>query len=533
MILTKPENNAFEAIRVLLKYSNVKVTNSSLKKKLLQHFEFPTLTALSDVLNEFRIDNLAIFLNPQKLKDIPLPAIAHFENGMGYVTITKIEGDVIEWFHDQNGIIKENIDSFSQKWRGVTLLIQANENSGEISYNQNKINEVVDILRFPSVILFFVLSSFFFVYKVSIYNSAQDNKELYFLILTKFLGSIISFMLVWSYIDSNNSIIRRVCTLNNRTNCNNILSSNASKVFSWLSWAEVGFFYFIGGFLILLIDSNKMGFLRLLNFLAIPYTIWSIYYQWKIAKSWCILCLAIQILLWLEFYITNNISTQLIPNEKFNLFIFFIVPFFWVFMKQPLINIHRIDSLENNFQKIKFDPNYIKTILSNERILPPIFDGMKVLELGNFNAQHILIMTTNPTCISCADSFNKIIDFIKNNSDFKCKIIFRVSNSENSIEMRVVNTILNLPPEKMLNATFLWFKDIKQNFNHWNQKLNIGNSEINSTQINFHTRWLELCSIISHPTIFINNVEYPKIYEINELEKFCKIINNDGIAIQK
>ncbi|HEY2722735.1 MAG TPA: hypothetical protein VGI82_13465 [Chitinophagaceae bacterium] len=34
-----------------------------------------------------------------------------------------------------------------------------------------------------------------------------------------------------------------------------------------------------------------------LNIFALPYTLFSVYYQWKVAKQWCILCLAVQGLL--------------------------------------------------------------------------------------------------------------------------------------------------------------------------------------------------------------------------------------------
>ena len=34
-----------------------------------------------------------------------------------------------------------------------------------------------------------------------------------------------------------------------------------------------------------------------INILALPYTIFSVYYQWRVAKQWCVLCLVVQGLL--------------------------------------------------------------------------------------------------------------------------------------------------------------------------------------------------------------------------------------------
>jgi len=43
--------------------------------------------------------------------------------------------------------------------------------------------------------------------------------------------------------------------------------------------------------------SASLAIVSLFNLLALPYIIFSVYYQWRVAKQWCVLCLAVQALL--------------------------------------------------------------------------------------------------------------------------------------------------------------------------------------------------------------------------------------------
>jgi len=79
-----------------------------------------------------------------------------------------------------------------------------------------------------------------------------------------------------------------------------ILNSKASKTFG-ISWSEVGFFYFATTLLFLLIPGfdflSKATVISVANLAAVPYVFFSIYYQWKVARQWCPLCLTVQVVL--------------------------------------------------------------------------------------------------------------------------------------------------------------------------------------------------------------------------------------------
>ncbi|RYF33435.1 MAG: vitamin K epoxide reductase family protein, partial [Cytophagaceae bacterium] len=100
-------------------------------------------------------------------------------------------------------------------------------------------------------------------------------------------------------INSNNPFIQNLCNSDGKNNCNAILKSDASRITSWLSWSEVGFFYFTGSLLSLLFAPSSLFILAWVNVMALPYTIYSLSYQYR-NKTWCALCCTVQALLVLE-----------------------------------------------------------------------------------------------------------------------------------------------------------------------------------------------------------------------------------------
>jgi uncharacterized membrane protein len=541
MTLNPSEKNAFVAVNNLLKIAKVKVTETTLKSKLLQHSDFPTLISLSDVLTDLKVDNMATQINPYQLSEIPLPAIAHFEDGFGYGTINKIEDNHVEWLHEKMGIRRESIAEFSQRWQGITLLTQPNEKSGEENYSKNRKFEIIENFRNP-----FIISGLMLIVGCLIWNnfytiSIENLNNFYAFFIAKFAGVLVSCFLIWYSIDANNSFLKSVCEINSKTNCGNILNSEAAKIFGWLTWSEIGLFYFTGGFLALLFSNNlneTLQILKWLNVLALPYTVWSIYYQAFVAKEWCILCLTVQVLLWVEFFtllpISFTLNTEMI-DSFINLSLCFLsVTILWAFIKKPIQNSERFDETYNTLQKIKFDPDFVRGILSKERMLPPIFEGMKVLKMGNPEAENILKIILSPLCESCGKTFIEVQKFVNEHTNVKVEIYWAIEiNASNSI-IKNFSQIFSLPPKQMEYEILKWYKKLNNAMIERNQNKELMKvNDENFQQITYHQRWLELADIKKVPSIFLNNVELSKIFEINDITRLFQIYSTVGFANQK
>jgi uncharacterized membrane protein len=364
------------------------------------------------------------------------------------------------------------------------------------------------------------------------------NEGYYALLATKLIGTALSIMLVWYGIDANNAFLQSVCQLNKTTNCNNTLNSPAAKLTSWLSWSEVGLFYFVGGLLVLSPPApeggvnNNLLLLWGLGGFALPYTFWSVYYQWRVAKQWCPLCLAVQALLWIEAIIGFTMfgkSEFTFSLQHYPLFIihFSLVPALWAFLKPHLQKSMRFDTVERDLQRLKFDPDYLQGLLSKQRSLPPVFEGMKAIVLGNTQAEHHLILVSNPTCAACRRNHLAVESILQTTDNLSVTVILAANFDHNDEASKVTRQVLSLPTNQMPQALHSWFEKDGQPFKDWAAKVG-GNCDEDAAfeQLGLHLRWLELAGVTSTPASFLNSIELPKTYSPYEIPKLCTAFEN-------
>jgi uncharacterized membrane protein len=105
----------------------------------------------------------------------------------------------------------------------------------------------------------------------------------------KLLGLAVCVSLLVEEFGKPIAFVQQLCNLNRRTNCDAVLQSSAAKLFGWLGWSEIGFLYFSGGIVALIaseMPAHATTLLGLLTLAAVPFTFFSLYYQWKIVKKW-------------------------------------------------------------------------------------------------------------------------------------------------------------------------------------------------------------------------------------------------------
>lgn len=542
------DKNALDATKALLDFSNVPATRRGLKEALGQHPDFPSLSSLSDVLNDFQVPNISTRLTPDRLAEIPLPALTYLniEGGM-FAPLRSVNGS-IEWLHTQRGWQKDSISEFVHKWSGVTLLVEPNEQSGERQYAQNRRRETLAALRVVFIVGA-IIASLGLLLSSALRTFPWNQHSAYYLTgLTKLVGTIVSGTLVWYSLDTQNSFLQRVCQLNGKSGCQSILNTSAAKITDWLGWAEVGLFYFAGGLItwgagLLTGDVTQLdslsGSLYLLTVLALPYTIWSVYYQAKVAREWCVLCLTVQLLLWVELLLaithygfSNNLIVWMsnIDAWKTLLIAFVITPAIWAWIKPHLYKAAHYQPLYKEFQKLKFDPIYLEGLFNKQRVLPPIFDGMKVIEFGNSKAKNKLIVVANPTCAACQRNHKDLEKMLKNFDDLHVMSILAATPNDESIASKVAQQILNLPEDQMVFALNRWYEYGEGRYNQWSLETNKRYDGIESIkQLKLHNSWLELAGVTSAPAYFLNGVELPKYYLAHELQRLCAFVPTYGI----
>jgi len=302
-----PENCVVTATR-LLGLLGVPVTNTTLQKDLLEHPDYPSLLSISDVLTRYGVENISIKSNMEKIEKLPLPLVAQLNGAQGRQTVFTVikkttEKNIECLAPEKNKWISLSKDEFTNRWTGIVMLTEATEGAGEKEFLKKRKEEkrqntgsILILLALPfiaSIAAFFAFSN----------AGVSAILPVVFLFIT-LIGCFTGALLLMHEIGQHNPLLQQLCGAGKKTNCNAILQSKASKI-AGIPWSHIGFSYFMGGLLSLLFlgvtNPQTLFLIAWINILALPYTIFSIYYQWRVAKQWCPLCLTVQALLFLQF----------------------------------------------------------------------------------------------------------------------------------------------------------------------------------------------------------------------------------------
>lgn len=499
----------------------VNVTGGSVNEAVLSHPDYPSMLAISDCLKQWKVENIAIRAEKDKIEEIPLPFIAFM--GREFKTVTQITGDEVYFLNDDNKIQKESKEKFLNSWNGVALVAEVEEGAGEKEYNTKKQKENIQSLTIPAIIgfalLWIIVSSFSFAASNLLSAFAYSA-----LLLCKHTGIIVSGLLLWYEIDKYNPTLQKICTAGSgKTNCNAILSSSKAKIFSWLSWSEVGFFYFAGGFLVLNLYPQSANIVAWLNVASLPYIIFSLGYQKFIAKQWCPLCLAVQGLLFFEFVFGYTGGFLTMPATAFiQIGLIFLFPvIFWYFIKPHLLKEQENKTKKYELVRLKNNKEIFDALLSKQKQITHSTEGLGIT-LGNSNAANTLIKVCNPYCGPCAKAHPEIERLLEENKNLKVQIIFTATNKEGDSKALPVKHLLaiaeknNEPVTK--KALDDWYLSEEKNYELFAAKYPM-NGEIKMQEIKVEAmdKWCRAADISFTPSIFINGHQLPELYNIRDL----------------
>ena len=139
-------------------------------------------------------------------------------------------------------------------------------------------------------------------------NLLYNNIGLTALIALNLTGIFICRLLVLQQLKIHSNYADKICSLFSKSDCNNVLESEAAKLWGVFGWSEIGLGYFVSSVLLVLFVPKTISILALINIIALPYSFWSVWYQKVKARQWCPLCLIVQVFFTVEyFYFQLNI----------------------------------------------------------------------------------------------------------------------------------------------------------------------------------------------------------------------------------
>jgi uncharacterized membrane protein len=529
------QHNSVNTVSTLLKIKGIKVASSTVKKTLREHSEYPSLLSISDALSSWKINNISLRSDIQQLATFPLPFIVQLNRGRGsyFSTVRKWENGQLMISDAQTTgwtWIKES--DFEKSWKGVVMLLDVEENAGEAGFLKSRRKQYLNQMSYYAAISLLLGIWLISTFRLFVTQGIQAWAPASLLTL-KLFGSYIGGLLLWYEIDKHNASLQKVCKAGKKINCQAILDSSAAKLLGIISWSETGFIYFAGGFIALIVagmNPSTIILLAWLNAFALPYTLFSIYYQWRIAKQWCLLCITIQVLLVSEFIINVLNQNFKVPDITFYEALSDLVPFLltattWFLLKPLLILSKKSDETQHELTRMKRNPQIFESLLLREKSITHDPSGLG-LSLGNPNGTVRLIKVCNPYCGPCAKSHTHIEDLIHKFPDLHVQIIFTASNSKDEPAAAPVKHLLAIDQKDktlLKDALDDWYNAPLKNYETFAMR-HVVNGELKQQdkKLDDMRSWCDNMKISFTPTFFFNGHQLPKSYHISDLQHFLE-----------
>jgi len=488
------------------------------------------LYGLSKMLSDYGVDNGAIQITDKEndLPAIKTPFVAHF--GGDFVGVYDVDSEKVSfiWMGAKQVL---TVSKFIESWSGIVLLTETTENSIEPHYREHRKIELLNNLK---QITFFLACGLIAV-STYIHQSYFLNAGVSVLLLVNFLGLYVSWMLLLKQMHIQSRYADKICSLFKQRDCNNVLESNAAKLFGLISLSEIGFGYFLTNILLLLFFPDLLPTIALFNILTLPFTLWSVWYQRIKAKQWCVLCLLVLLSLWAIFIVNcffGYVQINGFSNFTLSVLFYILIPTLFYFVSIVGINMlvpklntdKKMQSLQQSMNSMKADEDLFVTLLKKQ----PFYetnDCDSVIRFGNPDSVLRLTVLSNPQCSPCSKMHNRINELLKqaNNNISVQYILSSFGENRKSTNKYLIAACL-ADKTGAMEVLKDWFDKGKLLGDDYFKDLclNIDNPEI-EVEYEKHEAWQQKTQIKATPTVLVNGYQLPESYKIEDLRHFTEL----------
>ncbi|MFT3825206.1 MAG: vitamin K epoxide reductase family protein [Chitinophagaceae bacterium] len=515
--------NVDASVLHLLKLTGITISPKKIVSELEIHPDYPSILSISDVLAWFNVQNDVYEVQAEELIEVPVPFIAH-TRGNEFVTVSRITADTITLSDHERDMVEVPLKEFAAIYSGVVLKAETPDATVP---TRTGIVDKLAVYKTP-VALTCLLLVFIGIVLLSTRSFTTLTWHTALLLICKTAGLITTVLLLAQSINKNNPLAQILCGGNSKTNCNAILTSQAANVFKGLTWSEVGFFYFAGTWLALLAGNGQLPLLQelaILNIISLPYTAYSIYYQARVARQWCVLCTTVQALLWLEFaslvtYLGQPVSFT--AQSVFILLICLVAPVAaWMLLKPVLLNAQQSGTLRYQLKKFKYNRQLFTASLKEQAQYTLPADEWSIV-LGNPEAHTVITMVSNPYCPPCGKTHQELDEWLDKLDDIQVRIVFTAFNTDNDKKTPVARHMMALNEQcdktVVKKALHDWYRQEQKDYEKWARQYPVMLDESRYVLLDKQKDWCEIAEVRSTPTLMINGYRLPKTYRLGDVK---------------
>jgi uncharacterized membrane protein len=518
-------------LELLIKHLNLKVTDEAINDFFENHPSYPSMASISDAFNFWKIPNAAVAILPEQLEEVNLPSIAYMgENNTAqyYVLLEKINENKIEYYESEKGSVVSSLEEFLEKWSGILLLFEPNNNSGQFEYELAKKENSHRKFEFNIQIFTALLLIAFSIYGLigGEFIIVQIHQSL------NLFGLGLSIALLLIEYSTNIDITKKLCDVKETVSCEDIVKSKDAKLFGWIGYADIGLIYF-GAFLLMsifnFVNQDLYSLNLFISLIALTFIPFSIYYQSQVAKKWCTLCLYVQFILFsqglLSFFQLQN-NKWITPFSKdiiINIISFSIIASVWFFIKKYLLENIKLRKEVKLLNRLRFEPSFFTNWLNRKPLIDFQQTGKEII-LGNKDSKNTLLLVLNPLCGSCYDTLKSGLSLLKTYTDDLKMIVRMIGETEH--HYLVITHLLDSYNAPNIQERLLF------NFENRDYDTFMKNYDKEQTQrthetLMLHEQWANENHLTKTPVVFFNNVKIETPFDIEDLFYYMPALLED------
>lgn len=472
---------------------------------------------LKKMLDVYGVKTLGVCFNTKDLSELTFPCILHIYGD--FIIGVGCDADTITY--RQYG--KETTvghDVFKRMWTGNALVVEETTDAVEPDYKKNRCNELVSVVKTYSIPVMLLLAVIIGI----IHNLGSIVLGDILRIVLCLSGVLICCMLMEKQLFGESRYGDKVCSLFHHADCNSVLDGPVSKIFG-ISWSEIGLGYFVANIMLLSLFPASSFFVAIINWVAMFYGLWSVYYQWRIAKSWCVLCVIVQVIIWI-MGLTAIISYMAVPytfdlGDSLLSCMVFAITILAVHHSASarIADQERVRAVQR-YRALKVNSAVAKSFIESGDYYETTLDDSSII-LGNPKAKMRVTILSNPHCNPCARMHTKVEKLLRMSENKICiQYIFSSFNKELEISNRYLiynyNMAVNIKDKcAIFTDWFLYHKfhheEIIQTY------LGYLYSNCINKEMEKHAQWKKRTGLVATPTIIVNGYILPNEYDIEDL----------------
>lgn len=487
-----------------------------------EHPHRGNMYGLQQMLGVYGIRTLGVYLEEKDLTRLNYPCVLHTGNDFA-VALDCDDSRIVSWQRGRKQAFTH--EAFRQEWTGNALVVEEAQEAREPDFGLHRREALLSAARSHSLSVLLAMAA---VAGLVAHGAALPASALWWLALNG-LGLCLCALLLQKQLYGESPYADRVCSLFHQADCDGLLRDGAARVWGF-SWSEVGLGYFAAAILVGALCPPAAGVLLGANLAAMAFGLWSIYYQWRVARRWCVLCVAVQAVAWTAGLVALCGAPYFVPTAGTGFWTA------WTFAA-CIVSVHgyaahrqaereRAGAVQR-FRSLKADADVAGALMGRSTHYA-VSDADSSILFGNRAARLRITILSNPHCNPCARLHHRVDALLKaHGSDLCVQYVFMAFSErlEDSCRYLISRYDPN-DPAGTLRAYAEWYAGGKDRYEDIvaTQAERLHTPEVEQ-EVQKHFHWRRTNGLASTPTILVNGYLLPREYELEDLAMLagCRI----------